>query len=363
VSAITQTEFDQLATFVAVAEELSMEPFLSEDNHEGLVQAKDSTGATIVTAHFCHPAFLKSAIMPFRRLWLSSEICAFENVRDLVFRVYPNQKLAESYRYWFYNFYSERLDEPADKEWAVESRHDILDIWIYTQAAHAGKKQYRKGKTVGRFSLSDFDQWAERIGRERFEWLIRTSVRAIGYDYIQFLEKLAAPLFRFLQQECKMKPGFEASAALKYNPYPDPRYRITFDDVFWHLDKESVEETFSRVLARPRYTALQSFLLAYFGSKPEALAAVSADGRFSEMTERTGGVLLDKQQDQNHRVSASYTAGYGASPHGAVKFEVYRERKFFFFDRSGEALTGMYADFRGRFFEERRRQRREHLDR
>jgi hypothetical protein len=38
---LTQTEFDRLATFVAVAEELSMEPFVSDDNHEGLVQFKN----------------------------------------------------------------------------------------------------------------------------------------------------------------------------------------------------------------------------------------------------------------------------------------------------------------------------------
>src|SRR5437868_7372016 len=41
---ITQVEFDQLATFVAVAEELRMEPFLSEDNHERLVQLRAAWG-------------------------------------------------------------------------------------------------------------------------------------------------------------------------------------------------------------------------------------------------------------------------------------------------------------------------------
>ena len=53
---LTQTEFDRLATFVAVAEELSMEPFVSDDNHEGLVQFKKSDGSQLIMAHFCHPA-------------------------------------------------------------------------------------------------------------------------------------------------------------------------------------------------------------------------------------------------------------------------------------------------------------------
>ena len=72
-SPVTQAEFDQLAIFVAVAEELSMEPFVSDDNHERLVQFKQSDGSQLVEAYLCHPPFLKSAILPFRKLWLSSE--------------------------------------------------------------------------------------------------------------------------------------------------------------------------------------------------------------------------------------------------------------------------------------------------
>jgi hypothetical protein len=56
-SPVTQAEFDQLATFVAVAEELSMEPFVSDDNHERLVQVKKSDGSPLVTAYLCHPPF------------------------------------------------------------------------------------------------------------------------------------------------------------------------------------------------------------------------------------------------------------------------------------------------------------------
>jgi len=69
-----------------------MEPFVSDDNHERLVQFKKSDGAQFLIAHFCHPAFLKSAILPFRKLWLSSETCAFEKIRNLVFQTHPRRK-------------------------------------------------------------------------------------------------------------------------------------------------------------------------------------------------------------------------------------------------------------------------------
>src|SRR5206468_5643334 len=139
---------------------------------------------------------------------------------------------------------------------------------------------------MGRFTLQDFDQWSERIGRERFEYLFRFSLRVIAGIYIEFLRRLAGPLFLLLSNDYGMMPGFEATTALKYSPYPDSRYRITFDDLFWHLDKESMEDTFHRLLERHSYGILKGFLRGYFESKPDALAAVCEYATFSAMLQR-----------------------------------------------------------------------------
>ena len=104
-SSVAQADFDRIATFVAVADELSMEPFISDDNHEKLVQFKQTDGSHVVAAYFCHPAFL-NCDLPFRKLWLPSETCAFEKVRDAVFRVHPEQNQLRGYRHWFYDMYS-----------------------------------------------------------------------------------------------------------------------------------------------------------------------------------------------------------------------------------------------------------------
>jgi hypothetical protein len=358
-SPVTQAEFDRLAIFVAVAEELSMEPFVSDDNHERLVQTSKSSGSHLIMAHFCHPAFLKSAVLPFRKLWLSSETCAFEKVRDFVFLTHPDQKETSGYRYWFYDTYSRQLAEPAAHEWAEESRRDILDIWLYTQAVHVGKKEIGKGKNIGRFTLQDFDQWAERIGRERFEFLFRSSLRVIAFVYIQFLKKLARPLFALLTRENGMVPGFEATASLKYNPYPDPRYRITFDDPFWHLDKELIEDTFDRLLTRHTYSVLQSFLQAYFEGRPDALAAVCEDTSFPAMLERTGAVLLKPGEVVEDRwLMCQHSAAWG-TPFGPIKFEVYQGRKVRFSEGGERMFAEVYAEFRKCLFEERKRQRRQ----
>jgi hypothetical protein len=357
-SPVAQADFARLATFVAVAEELSMEPFVSDDNHEKLGQLKKSDGSQLVVAHFCHPAFLKSAILPFRKLWLPSETCAFEKIREQVFQTHPDQNELAGYRHWFYDMYSRQLDEPADREWAEESRRDILDIWLYTQAIHVGKKELEKGKTFGRFTLQDFDQWAERIGRERFEFLFRSSLRVIAFVYVQFLAKLAKPLFVLLQRDYGMAPGFEAAAALKYNPYPDPRYRITFEDPFWHLDKESIEETFDRLLERQTYGSLKGFLRGYFESKPDALAATCEYATFSAMLETTGAILLKQDDARQDQLMCHYQSGWGTT-FGPVNFKVYAKRKVRFVSESEKALADAYAHFRSSLFEERRHQRRE----
>ena len=50
-----------------------------------------------------------SAILPFRKLWLSSETCAFEKVRDFVFQIHPDQNQLRGYCHWFYDIYSRQL--------------------------------------------------------------------------------------------------------------------------------------------------------------------------------------------------------------------------------------------------------------
>src|ERR1035441_9342618 len=125
---MTQEEFDSLAIFVAVVEELRREPFFSEDNHDRLA-ACNSGSAENASALFCHPAFLKSAVLPFRKIWMPSERCAFRNhdgtggIRDLVFHEHPDKKLKDGNHYWFYESFDQQLSAPAD--FVKETRSDI----------------------------------------------------------------------------------------------------------------------------------------------------------------------------------------------------------------------------------------------
>ena len=345
-SQLTQPEFDQLATYVAVAEELRAEPFMSEDNHERLTNFPDSENREQFFATFCHPAFLKSAVAPFRKLWLPSEPCAYEKVRDLVFRASARDEAFAANVYWFTERYSSVLNVSSDPRWTEDSTREVIDLWLYTQAVHAGPKDFGGKKQKKHYELKDFDHKAQTIGREKFEFLFRMGIRSVGSFYITFLQKLAYPLFySFIR--AGMTPGFEAAAALKYNPYPDDRYDITFDDVFWHLDKESMEETFDRLLERQNYGIIQSLFRGFFKNRAEALAALCENESFRQLMERSNAAIMEGQptaQDQMQRMSMS-------------SFEVYRDRRIRFLTTTEAEFIRVYEDFRQCFLEERKRQR------
>ena len=264
---VTPKEFDDLAVFVAVAEELRQEPFFSEDNHETLCKFGDDE----FTAFFCHPAFLKSAVLPFRRLWLDSEPCAFKAIRDFVFKIYPDQNFASSDEFWFYDWYERELANKVCDRPDLTVK-DVIEIWLYTHAVHAGPKSLgpKKISKKSQRTLKEFDHWTRTLGREQFEFQFRLHLRLIGSRFAEFEKLLAGPLYYRLRNELGMTPGFEAEAALTYSPYPDPRFKITFDDPFWHLNKESLEETFDRLLARQHLQSLSRMFVAFFSTRASA---------------------------------------------------------------------------------------------
>jgi len=157
------------------------------------------------------PHFCSQRSCPSEKLWLSSETCAFQKIRNLVFQTHPakTRSLSIATRSTTCMRTSLMNQRTANGR---RSHDDVLDIWLYTQAIHVGKKELEKGKTSGRFTLQDFDEWAERIGRQRFEYLLRSSLRIIAFVYIQFLKQVARPFFALLYREYGMTPGFEASA-------------------------------------------------------------------------------------------------------------------------------------------------------
>jgi hypothetical protein len=365
---MTADEFDSLAIFVAVVQELRQEPFFSEDNHEhlGTSAANDAAGV------FCHPMFLKSAALPFRKIWMSGERCAFrkdngEGIRELVFREHPDKMLLAGYRYWFYDNYDKELLTSSGFGWAPESKQEIIDLWLNTQLAHTGPMNFlhkppakpQKTPKKKQPSLGDFNACDARIGRAKLEYLFRSSIATIGHNYISFAEILAIPLFKKLIDEQKMKPSFEADVALKYNPYPDPKYRIYFDDVFWHLNRETIVDSFCRLLARQRFSGLGNFLRSLFHTVEDAIDCVGKCESFDSLLKVANVVILTKRLADSEficRMNAYSYPEFGR----AVKtgsFEAYKGRKIRFYENAQSVLSDVYPLFVAALKEARQRQR------
>jgi hypothetical protein len=359
---MTQDEFDSLAIFVAVVEELRREPFFSEDNHERM---DGDTGV------FCHPMFLKSAVLPFRKIWMSKERCAFQrrnkngkntkhirDIRNLVFEEFPDRALVEACRERFYDMFDRLLDASFGYGWAKETKRQVINLWLNTQAAHTGPMDHTN-KKAHEFDLEDFNKCDARIGREKFEFLFRSSIGTVGWFYIEFAEALAFPLFRKLRDEQGWKPTFEADMALKYKPYPSPDYKIVFDDVFWHLSRETAEETFDRLLMRQRFSGVRAFLRAiFFTKKREVLTQVPELDTLDADLERSNAVILDESSVPcgGFLCRSNTHTGYGCALE-KIFFDVYAGPKVRFYDNSREVLSRSYLDFRACLLEERKRQR------
>ncbi len=158
---MTQEEFDSLAIFVAVVEELKREPFFSEDNHDHLAGN---------VAVFCHPMFLKSAVLPFRKIWMERERCAFRKrdgtggIRDLVFREFPDHILSGGLRYWFYEHYDSSLKTSFGYGWAKETKLALRELF---GDALVFSQRFVSGIYAGDFPTADswltaakaFQQW------------------------------------------------------------------------------------------------------------------------------------------------------------------------------------------------------------
>lgn len=356
---MTQDEFDSLAIFVAVAEELRHEPFFSEDNHDTL--GGDKVGV------FCHPMFLKSAVLPFRKIWMSSERCAFrkekgkgEGIRELVYREHPDANLLHGNRYWFYDHFENKLTTSFGNGWATETAQEVIDLWLNTQLAHTGPMNFPNPTKRKQFSLADFNACDARIGREKFEFLFRSSIATVGHSYISFEEILAFPLFQKLQDEHGMKPSFEADVALKYNPYPDPKYNIRFRDVFWHLSRETMEDSFCRLLARHRFAGLGDLLRSLFSKVGEAIDCVGKSETLDALLNEAQVVILTENPEPGAVFKGRFNANSYPELGRPVRqghFYAFAGRKIRFCEEAQTVLGDVYLEFLTAFRAARQQQR------
>jgi hypothetical protein len=225
----------------------------------------------------------------------------------------------------------------------------FIDLWIYTQGAHIG--HVGKPQNFQGFELTDFDEVVAKAGRARFENAFRTSLRLIGKNsYLSFNRVLIRPIFKRLLQLGHV-PNFETHAALKFGPYPKQADRILLADPFWHLDKESEEETFDRLIERWRFRDFSTFFNGYFRIRRSALEALKAYESLDVLLTATAATILDAPSPTLSLGSSFYAKGDMNNNAGEV--HVYDGKAVHFADRSRIFLNHNYRQLREAFLAHR----------
>lgn len=358
---LSDAEFDALARYVAVTREMKQEPFFSEDNWDTVVTVGEGVKKF---ARFGHPAFVKSAILPFRKLWLESEPCKFEKVRDILFGKYGSMQLDEflildGFKSHYKGPHESSLKRLAPEEvrvGKVSTIGDVIEIWIHTHGVHTGKNLHEK-KSLGKFTLSDFDAVLRKAGRNDFEFCFRINMLLLAYNsYLHFAEVIAEPIFNYLVEKGR-RPDFETEAAFRFNPYEYDGDERLLHDPFWHLDKETEEETFDRLLKRQSFWDLESFFSSYYFkgagySKRSALNDTKEYDSFKALLIATGAVLLN-EPDETLSFNGSFSAKELGSFSNQHPVRMYADHTIFFGGRALEVLATTFNGFREAFYEHR----------
>lgn len=344
---LSQTEIDNIGKFLAVADELCQEPFFSPDSHDWLYPKSEI--ATVDHGQFSHPAFLKSAILPFRKLWMPTEPCAYEKIRDLIYAIFPTSELLQGLRYWFYEDYLRTLDRRVFEQGKIQTVGETIDIWINTQAAHTGQRPKGKGMQ-GNYTVRDFDDALKLNGRPKFEFEFRVGLKCVSSSFSALYKDVAAPLFSFLKS-CGHQPGFEVMVAMSYGAYPKAAEHIHVKDYFWHLDKESSEETFDRLLERQDFGNLDTFFCGYFFKRRPALEAILNFETLGAFFTGTGGEVISAPLETDRLMSRFGAKGDFNNNGGEVM--VFENRRVQFNGRSQHFIAAQYSAFRDAFLRHR----------
>jgi hypothetical protein len=321
---VNQEEIDAVALYVEAAEELRNEHFFSEDEHIILSGINPSCPFP-EQATFGLPEHLKSALAPFRRLWMRTELTHFGKVHGILCRECPEEPLRN------YIKSLGRAFREAKRRWSVPpglattaiKPEGIIDIWLNTRFAHVGSSA-----RAGEFERQDFDKLQASIGAARFEFLFRLTVREIGVIFINLLPVAMAALAYWKEREGK------APSVSIATPFGGHGTQKAADGSWISRNaptQETLDQKLQRLLKRQRFDHLRTFIELLLPRCHEEDVKLCLSARTVVDCE-TIQVLMDRLQIDIENLegmpaAGSFEAGttFAASPGGSI-ISAYRMR-------------------------------------
>jgi hypothetical protein len=198
----SQRDVDCVASFVEAAEELAREPFFGPDEKRSF-----SHGGSTQTFHLGDRFHFRSALISFRRIWMSGEISNFYTVYGILWR---HAKSVEERLplLWARGFIQNAEKEKRNYPLTLEiSGKDLVDLWINTVFAHGGGDEKRRHKRV------DFDRFVSQCGHAPLEYSFRMVVWNMGLQYIHVSNSCCRPALERWKAELQLQPSFQIGAA------------------------------------------------------------------------------------------------------------------------------------------------------
>lgn len=254
---VKQEEVDTVAAFVEATEEMRSGPFFGEDEPMAL-KASGTEGGTLYSAEFGLPEHLKSALIPFRRLWMHEEPCNFRNVCNILYKdckYDPTRQFISYIRDQWKRSLKEWVHLPLGS-WIDLRPGEVVDIWLNTQAFHVGKKPRK-----GRYSRDDFERYRRKLGDARFEFLFRTLVDWFGHLFFSLLPVTRIAL-RYWAEHEGLSPTNEIRMPFGPigNQTAEDGSQVVRDRLGWSPSSETLDQRLVRLLRRSTFSELSRFL-------------------------------------------------------------------------------------------------------
>ena len=283
---ITQKEVDAVASFVEAAGELDLEPFFGVDEQFRITSGSDYRR----TYHLGDRFHFRSALISFRRIWMSKEPSCWRNVTQILSgSEMPDRiRVHASWQGQLIQNYISGLAHETDKEMETKK---MVDLWLNTVFAHGGIAWGNR--------RSDFEAAADKYGQGRFEFGFRSAVRHVGAMFLGLSKNAAKPALDVFKDQLSLQPSFRIGAA-----FGTKRKEVTKHGelIIWqasseYFSEETFEQRFQRILRRSHFQSL-SFTLSQFDAAPVGvLKAVFTAASFSALIEKIGGTLEITEAD------------------------------------------------------------------
>lgn len=258
----TQEEVDAVAYFVEAATELSNSAFILEEFQLLSFSPAESNGGDD-GATFPDPDIVKSALVPFRRMWHQGEPCYFRRVANILYKYHE-------YTRHFLKPLAFDDDQSLTKlMWLGDSElspTDVINLWLNTKYHHVGKSQ-----TAGKFTREDFERYENEIGEVKFEFVFLSAVNEVTV----FIRNILGCANQFLDS-IEKDPSFEITTAAPQEGIVRATPGITHDQL-------SPEKKVWRLRRRGKFDAVDKLLEMADSSDLSVASVLSANTTLDEM--------------------------------------------------------------------------------